>query len=100
METHEYVTVCFRGSNCEENEEVNCDRVLAGLETIDDDLEEIGILTVTTEDTEVATDNGVRDLPAIGLFRNGQFVMYEGDETSERQILKKELLILVPSDWE
>jgi hypothetical protein len=26
-------------------------------------------------------------LPAIGLFRNGQFVQYEGDETSEKQIL-------------
>ena len=35
----------------------------------------------------MATDNGVRDLPAIGLFRNGQFVQYEGDEDSERQIL-------------
>ena len=29
----------------------------------------------------------MRDLPAIGLFRNGQFVQYEGDEDSERQIL-------------
>ena len=35
----------------------------------------------------MATDNGVRGLPAIGLFRNGQFVQYEGDEDSERQIL-------------
>ncbi len=26
-------------------------------------------------------------MPAIGLFRNGQFVQYEGDETSEKQIL-------------
>jgi hypothetical protein len=30
---------------------------------------------------------GVKDLPAIGLFRNGQFVQYEGDEDSEKQIL-------------
>ena len=67
--------------------QVNCKRVLAGLETIDDELDEIGILTVTTEDTEVALDNGVRDLPAIGLFRNGQVVVYEGDETNERLIL-------------
>lgn len=52
-------------------------------------MEEIGILTVTTEDTEVANENGVSsdNLPAIGLFRNGQFVVYEGDEDSERQIL-------------
>ena len=44
-------------------------------------------MTVTTEDTEVGMDNGVRDMPAIGLFRNGQLVVYEGDEQSERQIL-------------
>ena len=67
--------------------QVNCNKVLAEIETIDDDLQDIGILTVTTEDTEVALDNGVRDLPAIGLFRNGQFVQYEGDESSERHIL-------------
>ena len=30
--------------------------------------------------------SGVKELPAIGLFRNGQFVQYEGDETSEKQI--------------
>ena len=86
VENHEYVAVYFQGSDCDQNKEVNCNRVLAGLETIDDDLEEIGILTVTTEDTEVATDNGVRDLPAIGIFRNGQLVVYEGDEQNERQI--------------
>ena len=44
-------------------------------------------MTVTTEDTEVGMDNGVRNMPAIGLFRNGQLVVYEGDEQSERQIL-------------
>ena len=27
------------------------------------------------------------DLPAIGLFRNEQFVVYEGDEENEKQIL-------------
>ena len=86
VENHEYVAIYFQGSDCDQNKEVNCNRVLAGLETIDDDLEEIGILTVTTEDTEVATDNGVRDLPAIGIFRNGQLVVYEGDEQNERQI--------------
>ena len=42
----------------EEEEEVDCEEVLAELETIDDDLREIGIIFVTTEDTEVATTNG------------------------------------------
>ena len=39
-------------------QEVDCEEVLAELETIDDDLSEIGIIFVTTEDSEVATANG------------------------------------------
>ena len=30
---------------------------------------------------------GVEDLPAIGLFRNGQLLVFEGDEGSEKHIL-------------
>ena len=76
MHDYEYVAVYFKG-DClakksakpedgdgeddvgnEEEEEVDCEEVLAELETIDDDLSEIGIIFVTTEDTEVATANG------------------------------------------
>ena len=41
---------------------------------IDEDLDEIGIMLTTTKDEQVAIDNGVREFPAIGLFRNGQFI--------------------------
>ena len=57
VEDHEYVAVYFTG-DCDNNKEVDCDAALAELETIDDELEEIGILMVTTEDTQVAMDNG------------------------------------------
>ncbi len=57
VDSHEYVAVYFRG-DCEENKEVDCDEVLAGLETIDEDLDEIGIILVTTKDKTVAQDNG------------------------------------------
>jgi hypothetical protein len=37
---------------------VDCSEVLAELETINEDLDEIGILLVTTAGKEVATENG------------------------------------------
>ena len=76
MHDYEYVAVYFKGDclardsakhddseaddgvDDEEEEEVDCEEVLAELETIDDDLREIGIIFVATEDTEVATANG------------------------------------------
>ena len=51
--SHEYVAVYFRGE-CEDNKEVDCDEVLADLETIDEDLDEIGIMMTTTKDTQVS----------------------------------------------
>ena len=50
--SHEYVAVYFRGE-CENNKDVDCDEVLADLETIDEDLDEIGIMMTTTKDTQV-----------------------------------------------
>ncbi len=42
----------------EEETSVDCDQVLAELEGIDDELDEIGILIVTTKETRVAAENG------------------------------------------
>ena len=76
MHDYEYVAVYFKGDwltrasaeqdvgeaeddvDSEAEDEVDCVEVLAELETIDDDLSDIGIIFVTTEDTEVATANG------------------------------------------
>lgn len=57
VDSHEYVAVYFRG-DCENNSELDCDEVLADLETIDEELDEIGIMLVTTKDMQVAIDNG------------------------------------------
>lgn len=67
IEDHEYVAVFFRGTCDDENDD--CDGVLANLETVDDELDEIGILLVTTEDKEVSRENGLIELPALGIFR-------------------------------
>ena len=56
IKDHEYVAVFFRGT-CEEETD-DCDAVLGKLESIDDDLDEIGILIVTTPDKEVSRENG------------------------------------------
>ena len=57
IKEHEYVAVYFRG-DCANNKEVDCDEILADLETIDEDLDEIGIMLVTTKNNQVAIDNG------------------------------------------
>ena len=87
VNTHEYVAVYFRG-DCENNKEVDCQEVLADLEMIDEDLDEIGIMMTSTKDTQVASDNGVREFPAIGLFRNGQFIQFEGESDNEKEVLE------------
>lgn len=48
IEEHEYVVVYFTG-NCDPGEK--CDKILDDLENIDDELDEAGIIFVTTEDT-------------------------------------------------
>lgn len=61
VKDHEYVAVFFTGDcNSHSNAKITseCRTAVAELETIDDELEEIGILMVTTEDAQVAADNG------------------------------------------
>ena len=48
----------FFFSTEDDSRKVDCDEVLAELETINEDLDEIGIMLVTTSGTEVATENG------------------------------------------
>ncbi|QQP55796.1 Putative LOC100161052 [Caligus rogercresseyi] len=57
IEEHEYVAVYFTGP-CDNPEGPDCESVLAKLETIDDDLDETGILLVTTSNPQVASENG------------------------------------------
>ena len=86
IEDYEYVGVFFRGSCDEESDD--CDAVLSKLEAIDDELDEIGILLVTTPNREISRENGLIELPALAMFRNGAFLPYESDvqAATEKQL--------------
>lgn len=85
----EYVAVFFTGP-CNENAATDqeCERVLNELETIDDELDNFGITIVTTEDIKYAgTVLKVRRIPSLGIFRNGDFIAYEGSLVDESELL-------------
>lgn len=64
------------GGRCEEDEK--CDDILEELENIDDELDETGIIFVTTEDVNLAKKHGIRTFPSLAFFRNKELLMYEG----------------------
>lgn len=86
--TKEYVAVFFTGP-CNENAATDqeCETVLHDLENIDDDLDDFGIKLVTTEDIKYAGQVlKVRRIPSLGIFRNGQFKLYEGPLNDESEL--------------
>ncbi|KAL4706802.1 hypothetical protein ACJJTC_018183 [Scirpophaga incertulas] len=84
IEEHEYVVVYFSG-NCEEGEE--CDNILDELENIDDELDETGIIFVTTEDVSLAKKYGIKNFPTLVFFRNKDPLIYKGDIEDEDEVL-------------
>ena len=50
------MAVYFSGPGCRDKK--SCQHALSELETIDDELEDIGIVMVTLEDTGLAKENG------------------------------------------
>lgn len=89
VDKFEYVVSYFQ-PYCKDGDETcleNRANILEGLENIDDDIDGLGISLVTTMDVRYARSLGIQKLPCIGLFRNGHFQVYEGDLTSEIQIL-------------
>ncbi|XP_050520810.1 uncharacterized protein LOC126894105 isoform X3 [Daktulosphaira vitifoliae] len=81
---HEYVLVYFSG-RCEEGEE--CDNILDGFENIDDELDESGIVFVTTEDASIAREYGIKTFPSLVFFRNKEPLVYTGDLEDEDEVL-------------
>lgn len=49
------------------------------LENIDDELDEAGIIFVTTEDTTMAKKHGVKEYPALVFFRNKMPLVFKGN---------------------
>ena len=50
--------------------------------------QDYGIMLVTTEEREFAKQHDVRAFPALGLFKNGDYLAYEGDLHEEMDILE------------
>ncbi|XP_018309278.1 uncharacterized protein hlk isoform X4 [Mycetomoellerius zeteki] len=84
IEDHEYVVVYFSGS-CDEGEK--CDNILEDLENIDDELDETGIIFVTTEDITLAKKYGIKHFPTLAFFRNKDPLIYNGDLDDEDEVL-------------
>ncbi|KAJ6634044.1 putative protein disulfide-isomerase C1F5.02, partial [Pseudolycoriella hygida] len=84
IDDHEYVCVYFTGP-CEEGEK--CDKILDDLENIDDELDEAGIIFVTTEDTAFAKKMGIKSFPELVFFRNRDPLHFTGDLNDEDEVL-------------
>jgi len=78
-------TLITSGGRCEEGEE--CDNILDGFENIDDELDETGIVFVTTEDASIAREYGLRTFPSLVFFRNKEPLVYTGDLEDEDEVL-------------
>lgn len=59
--------------NCKE-----CDAILEVLESIDDDLDAYGVDIVRIHDMNLSKRYGIKDVPALLYFRNGNPLMYTG----------------------
>lgn len=81
---HEYVVVFFTGP-CEPGEK--CDKTLNALESIDDELDEAGIIFVTTEDTNIAKKHNIKSYPQLVFFRNRDPLLFTGDLDDEDEVL-------------
>lgn len=66
------------GGECDDDSDDECDNILEDLENIDDELDETGIVFVTTEDTGFAKKNGVKKFPSLVFFRNKEPLLYTG----------------------
>lgn len=84
IQEHEYV-VCYFTGNCEEGDK--CDNILDELENIDDELDESGIIFVTTEDLVLAKKYNIKSFPKLVFFRNKDPLVYSGNIADEDEVL-------------
>merc|ERR1711879_961455 len=65
-----------------------CDLIRDQLGKIDHILDDHGIVFVATHELEIAKENRIKMFPALGLFKNEDFVKFEGDLTQEISALR------------
>jgi len=87
IEDEEFVAVFFSGL-CADGDEDECELVREELEKIDHILDDHGIVFVATHELEIAKENKIKRFPALGLFKNEEFVKFEGDLTQEIAVLR------------
>ena len=127
IEDQEYVAIFFSGKDCvpddkeyESDEQVekssaeireeeegltDCEKVLRGLETIDDELNDIGIAFVQTDNEEYPfSKHGIETFPAVGIYRNSEFLQYPGENLNDEEEIRKwfmdEDTLLIPGTVE
>lgn len=76
--------ICYPDQdNCAE-----CKTALEELENIDTETDKHGIVFVKTSDTAVADEFGFKRFPSLIYFEKGQPSIYEGDLSSEEDVLQ------------
>ena len=81
-----YIIESCSGSCADEDAE-ECEQVRANLEEIDTVFDEYGVVFVATHELGVAKENKVKRFPAFGMFKNEQFIKYEGEVGEETAVL-------------
>ena len=87
IEEEEYVAVYFSGL-CADDDQDECDLIRDELEKIDHILDDYGIVFVATHELEVAKENQIKRFPALGLFKNEEFIKFDGDLSQEIAVLR------------
>jgi len=67
---------------------LDSNQVLALLEEIDDDLDELDVLLVKINEATVASDFGIEDRPTLVIFERGYPYYYEGNLHDPEEILE------------
>uniref|UniRef100_A0A0P4WAH5 Thioredoxin domain-containing protein n=1 Tax=Scylla olivacea TaxID=85551 RepID=A0A0P4WAH5_SCYOL len=83
LEDTQYLAVFFYKPNCRA-----CETVLAELENIDDECDLYGIHMVKIQDAQLAKRYGIKTLPALIYFRNGNPLIFDGDMQNEGNVLE------------
>merc|ERR1712012_423901 len=74
LQTEELLAVMFYSKNCK-----TCERVLGVLERVGEEVAGNGITLVRINDKKASKTHGIRNFPALSMFKMGEAIHYEGD---------------------
>ena len=82
MSLHILINEMLDSKNCK-----TCDRVLSVLERVGEDVAGNGITLVRINDKKASKTHGIRNFPALSLFKMGEAIHYEGDLLDSEGVL-------------